>query len=193
MPQTKVKRWATTGALALAVVIASSALIDNTSVGNQNSTRSNSVGLTNSTKARSNDKALLDFAALQSITLGKASDDIFFSNLVVQPIDIAPVPTPQPTWSPPPPVEIVEVASQVVATPTAPVMPYTYIGYLQESGGRLAYFADSNEFYAVRQGDMLGTEYQVKDISEDEVTVNYLPLNTEQTIFTGTINESTSE
>lgn len=55
------------------------------------------------------------------------------------------------------------------------------------------YLSDSSEFYAVQEGDMLGSTYRVQKITPEQITLIYLPLNLEQTIATGIDHDTTPD
>lgn len=141
-----------------------------------------------------NSEALAAFVVRQANGLGKASEDIFFSNL--PPVYSSP-PDPPPVIVSPPPAPpsdmLTVVPPPMQMLPAAPQIPYSYLGFLQEEVGNLVYLSDSTEFYAVQEGDMLGSAYRVQKITPEQVTLVYLPLNLEQTIATEVNHDTTLE
>jgi hypothetical protein len=76
-------------------------------------------------------------------------------------------PPPQP--APPPPVAI------------APPLPYTFIGKVEESDGKLTLFlSDQNRVYLVHGGETLGNTYHVDGIENGKLAMTYLPLKKKQ-------------
>jgi hypothetical protein len=73
----------------------------------------------------------------------------------------------------------------------APPMPFSYMGKMvdEESGKLTLYLSKGDVPYTVSVGEVIDGVYRVEAVSETELTLIYLPLNTRQTI---TIGESDS-
>lgn len=85
---------------------------------------------------------------------------------------VAPPPSP-PLPAPPP-------------TPTAPPLPFTYVGKLQEEGGRwIIYLAKGEQSYAVSKGETFDSDYRLEGIENGNLTIQYLPLSTKQILPIG--------
>lgn len=81
--------------------------------------------------------------------------------------------------SQPPPVRIVEAAGK----PTAPPLPFTYRGVLTDSDGAwLVQLGEGNDYLLAGPGDVIGSNYRLDALSEDELRFTYLPLATVQTL-----------
>lgn len=85
-----------------------------------------------------------------------------------QPKNIAPPPPP-----PPPPA------------PTAPALPFTYLGRFGDSASRVVILAKGDRVHTVTVGDVIENTYRVESFKAGMVVLTYLPLNIEQTLQTG--------
>ena len=73
----------------------------------------------------------------------------------------------------------------VAPPPTAPPLPFTYMGKLM-SGGELAVFLVQGERnLIVHEGDTIDSLYRIERIAEGDITLLFLPLNQRQTIVIG--------
>lgn len=83
------------------------------------------------------------------------------------------VPPPPPPPEPPP-------------KPSAPPLPFQYVGKAEEVGGKPAfYFANGSEFYTVSVGDKFATNYQLERAEPGTLSIRYLPLSILQTLSIG--------
>ena len=91
------------------------------------------------------------------------------------------------TWTPPPPPP--PPAPKVVALPppkpTAPPLPFTYIGKKLENGRWEAYLARGAETYIVRDRTLIDDAYRAESIAPPNLTITYLPLKQVQTLQIG--------
>lgn len=70
--------------------------------------------------------------------------------------------------------------------PTAPPLPFTYLGKMEEEPGKwLAYLAEGEAVHPVRPGDVIEGTYRVEGITGGQMTLLYLPLSIRQTLATG--------
>ncbi len=67
------------------------------------------------------------------------------------------------------------------AKPTAPPLPFRYLGKMIEDGKLNVFLARGDESLAVTAGQRVG-EYRVDRITEREVLFTYLPLKTKQSL-----------
>lgn len=75
------------------------------------------------------------------------------------------------------------------AKPSAPPVPYVYIGKLAEQGEKaVILLTKQDRSYAVREGDVLDNIYRVDEVRAPLMTLTYLPLNIKQTIRIGESN-----
>lgn len=82
---------------------------------------------------------------------------------------------------PPPPPKV-----QEVPRPTAPPLPFRYMGRMQEEGGQaVVYLTQGRRAYSVSMGDTIDGTYRLESISPSQIVLTYLPLDTRQTLNTG--------
>lgn len=110
----------------------------------------------------------LNTASLARETLDSDAVDIFRPKSWY----IAP-PPPKPV--PPPP-------------PSAPPLPFTYLGRIEEGDVTKVFVARQGSNYSVRKGDVIDSTYRVDEITPGAITFTYLPLNTRQTLPIGGAN-----
>lgn len=84
-----------------------------------------------------------------------------------------PPPPPPPVKPPPPP------------KPTAPPMPFTFLGLYEEAQGKVIMLVKGGRIYTVAEGDVIENTYRVERIAAGMVELTYLPLNIRQTVSTG--------
>lgn len=85
----------------------------------------------------------------------------------------------------PPPVVSGTVKPVVAATPTAPVLPFQYIGKKLEDGQYEVFLANGDKTYAVLVNTVIENTYRVDAIKPPLMHLTYLPLNQAQTISIG--------
>jgi len=117
---------------------------------------------------------LLNFEKLKSRALGAPARDPFAAPAARGPKSRRAAPgaavAPAPVVAPP---------------PSAPVLPFTYMGKLL-SGGDLAVFLIQGERnLVVHEGDTIDALYRVEHIAEGAITLVYLPLDQRQTLIIG--------
>jgi hypothetical protein len=72
------------------------------------------------------------------------------------------------------------------AAPTAPPMPYTFLGSYAEVGRDTVYFLRrDNRVYDVKPGDTLDDTYTIDAVENDALVLTYKPLNTRQSLALG--------
>ncbi len=69
--------------------------------------------------------------------------------------------------------------------PTAPPLPFTYLGKKQENGKWEAYLARGGDTYVVREHSMIDSTYRAEAITPTTVTITYLPLKQVQKLAIG--------
>ncbi len=86
------------------------------------------------------------------------------------------------SWFVPPPPPKAEL-------PTAPPLPFVYMGKLAEEGEKVVILlTKQNRSYQVREGDVLDNTYRVDEVQPPVMTLTYIPLNIKQTIQIGVAN-----
>jgi hypothetical protein len=88
-----------------------------------------------------------------------------------------PPPPPPPVAAPPPPPP---------EAPTAPPLPFTFIGSYAADGDRSTYFlARGDRIYDVKEGDSIDSEYVLVAADAGNLIFNYKPLNARQSLALG--------
>jgi hypothetical protein len=73
--------------------------------------------------------------------------------------------------------------------PTAPALPFVFIGKLVEHNGKLTIFVTfQDRNFAVKEGDVIDSTYRVNAIKGSVMELTYLPLGTKQTLYIGDQN-----
>jgi len=78
----------------------------------------------------------------------------------------------------------VQAAPQAVL-PTAPALPFQFIGRLDDRQDRQVFLQHGEKLYVVRQGDVIDDTYRIEQISATELSLVYLPLHLSQTLSVG--------
>lgn len=85
------------------------------------------------------------------------------------------------SWNPPPPPP---VAAQPAA-PTAPPLPYAFIGKKHEGEAWEVYLTRGDQTFVAREGEVLEGNYRVDRILPPTLTLTYLPLGEVQSLSIG--------
>ena len=88
------------------------------------------------------------------------------------------------TWQAPAP----QVKPELVAPPSAPPLPFVYLGKMAYEGNVTVFVAKQDSNYAVHEGDVLDGAYKVDAINGSLMTLTYMPLNMKQTMHIGDQN-----
>ena len=83
-----------------------------------------------------------------------------------------PPPAPPPGPPPPPPA------------PTAPALPFVFLGKYSEGSLQLVILSRGNRVLTAAQGDVIETNYRIERIEPARVLFTYLPLGTPQSLAT---------
>ncbi|WP_283743549.1 hypothetical protein [Sideroxydans sp. CL21] len=85
-------------------------------------------------------------------------------------------------YAPPPPPKI-------PPRPSAPPLPFNYIGKMLEEGDHRAVFLEKqSRIFVVREGDAIEASYRVDAINPPVMILTYLPLEIKQTVQIGEAN-----
>ena len=82
------------------------------------------------------------------------------------------------SFAPPPP----KMADAAPAKPTAPPLPFTYLGKVVDGDKTVVFVARADENYALEAGQTVAGSYRVDKITEAAVNFTYLPMKTRQTL-----------
>lgn len=97
-------------------------------------------------------------------------------------------------WKPAPPVKkMVKVKPMVVppavalppAPPSAPPLPFVYIGRMVDEDVTTVFIANQQRNLAVKVGDTIDNVYRVEKIADNSMTLIYIPLNAQQQLSLG--------
>jgi hypothetical protein len=61
-------------------------------------------------------------------------------------------------------------------------VPYKYLGRWQEDGADIVFLAEGDRTRAARKGDRLGGQWRVDSITEQVMTLTYLPLDQKRSL-----------
>lgn len=87
------------------------------------------------------------------------------------------------SWLPPPPPVEVPVAPVRPAPPTAPPVPFTYVGQLDAKAAKPQVFlSNGDQLLIVSPGDVIDSQYRIESVSESDVVLTYLPLHERQVV-----------
>jgi hypothetical protein len=92
------------------------------------------------------------------------------------------------SWYVPPPLPpvIPTLKEEEPPKPVAPRLPFTYMGRIQEEGGKpLVFLIQGKEAIAVGVGDAVDSNYRLESISPTELVFTYLPLGVRQNMIIG--------
>ena len=73
----------------------------------------------------------------------------------------------------------------VVQVPTAPPMPFQFIGKLNDRTDLQVFLQNGEKIYVVRKGDVIDDTWRIEGISDVELSFVYLPLHLAQTLSVG--------
>ncbi|PNA24917.1 hypothetical protein C1X78_10240 [Pseudomonas sp. MPR-R1B] len=96
---------------------------------------------------------------------------------------------PSQQWTPPqalaPVTEQPVVTTPEPAAPTAPTLPFRFIGRMGERDDLQIFLQSGEKLYVVRQGDVIDDTYRLDRVSATELSLVYLPLHQPQTLSVG--------
>jgi len=96
--------------------------------------------------------------------------------------DLFSTPAPAPIAPPAPAAEPAPVKSEPPPPPTAPALPFSYLGRLQNGERIIIYLLKNQDMLLAETGSTLESDYRVEGISDTAVTFLYLPLGTRQVL-----------
>lgn len=95
------------------------------------------------------------------------------------------------SWYEPPPKAVampsqpIAQSAPVIAVPTAPLLPFTYLGRYGDTPSRIIILSKGERVYTVAVGDVIENTYRVEQFTKGMVNLTYLPMNIEQHLPTG--------
>jgi hypothetical protein len=86
--------------------------------------------------------------------------------------------------APPPPPPAVETAPEPPPKPTAPPLPYKFMGSYTPDGQKTVFFLSAGEkVYDVHVGDTLDNLYSIDSYNNGQLVLTYKPLNLQQQLL----------
>jgi hypothetical protein len=79
-------------------------------------------------------------------------------------------------------------APSAPAKPTAPPLPFRYVGKAIEDGKLAVFLQRGEDSYSVQKAQKLDNEYRVDKVSETKIVFTYLPLKTKQVLDIPAVN-----
>ncbi|MBJ2267259.1 hypothetical protein JFT60_07740 [Pseudomonas sp. MF6772] len=73
----------------------------------------------------------------------------------------------------------------VVQPPSAPPMPFQFVGKLADRYDLQVFLQSGEKIYVVRKGDVIDDTWRIEGISDVELSLVYLPLHLSQTLSVG--------
>ncbi|KAB0495607.1 hypothetical protein [Pseudomonas vancouverensis] len=73
----------------------------------------------------------------------------------------------------------------VVQAPTAPPLPFQFVGRLDDRSDLQVFLQNGEKIYVVRKGDVIDETWRIERISDVELSLVYLPLHLSQTLSVG--------
>lgn len=87
-------------------------------------------------------------------------------------------------WTPPPPPPP-KARQAPPPRPTAPPLPFTYLGKKEENGQWEAFLARGDDVFVVREQTVIDGQYLVTSLTPQVLTMTYLPLQQEHKLILG--------
>jgi hypothetical protein len=88
--------------------------------------------------------------------------------------------------APPPPPPAPPVAAAPPPAPTAPPLPFAFMGSYQPQGATATFFLTAGDrVYDVRVGDTLDNTYSVDGVKSGQLLLTYIPLKIQQSLAVG--------
>jgi hypothetical protein len=93
------------------------------------------------------------------------------------------------SWKPAPTLASVTESAvnvaPVVQVPTAPPLPFQFIGRMDDRSDLQVFLQNGEKIYVVRKGDVIDETWKIERISDMELSLVYLPLHLSQTLSVG--------
>lgn len=87
------------------------------------------------------------------------------------------------SWYTPPPTPKLAVPAYVPPPqPTAPALPFTFIGRMLDGKEVTLFITRKDQHYAVKEKEIFDSDYRVDKIGASEAVLTYLPTDTQQTL-----------
>jgi len=108
------------------------------------------------------------------------------SERIVKDTEAASLFSPQSWYVAPPPPPPAPVVYQAPPAPTAPPLPFAFMGsYRTQEGGAVYYLTAGDRVYDVKVGDKLDNTYSVDGVKSGQLLLTYMPLKIQQSLAVG--------
>lgn len=86
------------------------------------------------------------------------------------------------SWYTPPPQQPASFLPSPPVLPSAPQLPFTFIGRMIDGNEVVLFLSKNNRQYAVKVNDVLDDTYRIDKITDNNAVLTYLPMNIQQTL-----------
>lgn len=86
---------------------------------------------------------------------------------------------------PPPAAQARLNAAPAVVAPTAPPLPFTFIGSIERGGRRTVMLMEGEQLHLVGARERIGDRYRVERVTPTQIEFTYLPMQQRQVLETG--------
>ena len=76
-------------------------------------------------------------------------------------------------------------AAPTVMTPSAPPLPFTFIGSIERGGRRIVMLMEGDQLHLVGARERIGQLYRVERVTPTQIEFTYLPMQQRQVLETG--------
>ena len=84
------------------------------------------------------------------------------------------------SWAPPAPPP--PPSPSVKASPSAPPLPFSYLGRMEQDGQIFVFLAKQDRNYVVKAGEVLDGAYRLEEVQPGALSFTYLPLKLKQSL-----------
>jgi len=171
------QRWLVLGGLLTATLAAAAWIRDSTDAPESEVVASSNSGAAPAVaqlrRAGAEGDAVINLEKLKSRDLGKATRDPFATGKKPRAAKTKPGGAARPAQT------------AVAPSPSAPPLPFTYMGKLMSDGDLAVFLVQGERNLIVHEGDTIDSLYRVERIAEGDITLLFLPLNQRQTMVIG--------
>ena len=92
------------------------------------------------------------------------------------------------SWSappPPPPPPMQQAKPSAPPKPTAPQLPFRYVGQIEGKDGLLVFLVRGGDLLSAKPGELLDLDYRIEAVTPELITFVYVPLGERQSLSTG--------
>jgi len=99
------------------------------------------------------------------------------------------------SWDPAPALpRAIPSLGEVDDKPSAPIVPFRYMGRIKEEGGRpVVFFTQGSQLYAVHEGEEIDDSHRLERILPTKLVLFHLPSKTKQILNVGSLDTDSDE